>query len=436
MVAPVIQTRFSQPPTGGVGQIGAGFARGIIGLQTQQAQRQQQVLEQQRQQEIGGLLREAVAQPTEAQRQLAEQTALLGFDPAIAEAGPTEADVIQQIREATPLQAEQLLTAVGLDTASKRAEASLFANQVQAAPLETQNRLIRERAEKIAARGGNPTDTLELLDMNQQDRTNVLIGIQLADLKTKERFTVRERVTRRAEIPAELRAFEELTKELDPKQKKTAAMIKLGLEPRAVGSAIQTISEKGIEEEVGKASAIIKQREKFGEMTGASRAKAIDKGFEQVVRINQGIDTIDRAISALEGGAKTGAIQRFLPSMRAASVELENIRNQFALDVIGGVTLGAISESELDLAKQVGLPEGLDEPQLIEHLRQRRAAQEKLRNYYQEQINHLDQDGTVASFLRQKEREQAAAPLAQPTAQPAETPKQVIRFDAQGNMIP
>ena len=233
------------------------------------------------------------------------------------------------------------------------------------------------------------------------------------------------------EIPAEQRAFEALTKDLPEQQKKEATLIKLGLEPRAVGSAIQTISDKGIEEQIGDASATIKQREKFGEMTGSSRAKAIDKGFEQVVRINQGINTIDRAISALEGGAKTGAIERFLPSMRAASVELENIRNQFALDVIGGVTLGAISESELALAKQVGLPEGLDEPELIEHLRERRAAQEKLRNYYQEQINHLDQGGTIASFLREKERQLGREPAQPQTAQqqPAGLPQGVTEED-------
>ena len=124
----------------------------------------------------------------------------------------------------------------------------------------------------------------------------------------------------------------------------------------------------------------------------------------------------------MEGGAETGAISRFLPSIRAASVELDNIRNQLALDVIGGVTLGAISEAELELAKQVALPTGLDRPQLLEHLRQRKAAQQKLRNYFNEQIQFLDQGGTVAGFLREKERQQKAGQAAVPGAAPGAAP--------------
>lgn len=221
-------------------------------------------------------------------------------------------------------------------------------------------------------------------------------------------------------VTAAQKEFAELTKGLPEKEKQKARLIKLGLSPRAVGSAIQTISDKGIADEIGDAEATIGQRKKFGELTGSSRAKAIDAGFDRIIKIDQGLGNLDRAIAALEGGAKTGAIERFFPSIRAASVELNQIRNTLALDVIGSVTFGALSEKELELTKEIALPTGLDEPQLMEHLRSRKEAQEKLRSYFQDQINFLEDGGTVAGFLRAKEREGQTS---------------VIRFDRQGNRI-
>ena len=97
-----------------------------------------------------------------------------------------------------------------------------------------------------------------------------------------------------------------------------------------------------------------------------------------------------------------------------------------ALDVIGAVTFGALSKGELDLAKEVALPTGLDTPELIQHLRERKAAQEKLRNYFNKQIQFLENNGTIAGFLRQEE-----AGFNQNTQQPSQT----LNFDAQGNLI-
>lgn len=214
------------------------------------------------------------------------------------------------------------------------------------------------------------------------------------------------------------REFESLTSGLTEEQKKEATLIQLGLSPRAVGNAIQTITSKGIEEQIGNAKAIIKGREKFAEMTATSRAKAIDSGFEKITKIDAGLRNIDRAVAELNAGAGVGAIEKFLPSFRASSVALDNIQKSMALDVIGSVTFGALSQGELDLAKEVALPTGLDTPQLIKYLGDRKAAQEKLRGYYQEQIDFLDQGGSVAGFMRSKERGAGQQPQ-QEQAQPS-----------------
>ena len=147
-----------------------------------------------------------------------------------------------------------------------------------------------------------------------------------------------------------------------------------------------------------------KEKEKFAEATGAQRAKLIDKGFETINKANISLGNIDKAIAVLDKGAGVGAVEKLWPSITAASVELDNIRNQMALDVVGATTFGALSEGELNLAKDVALPTGLDTAELKDYLIRKKAAQEKLRDYYNEQIQHLDQGGTIASFLRSKER--------------------------------
>ena len=206
-------------------------------------------------------------------------------------------------------------------------------------------------------------------------------------------------------LPAEVVAFNDLIKDFTPEQKKTARLVKAGLKGRAMSNAELSAIEAGTIKNYGEWKANQKQAEKFAEMTGSSRAKTIDKGYDRIMTINSGIGSIDRAIKAVESGAGTGAVEKLLPSIKAASVELDQLRNQMALDVISGVTLGAISEGELALVQQVALPTGLNGPELIKHLKDRKQAQEKLRDYFKEQIDFLDQGGTVAGFVRQKERE-------------------------------
>ena len=130
------------------------------------------------------------------------------------------------------------------------------------------------------------------------------------------------------------------------------------------------------------------------------------------------------------GKAKFLSKEKFFPSIKAATVELNQIQGELTLDVLGAVTLGAISSTELDLAKQVAIPLGLDEPELIDFLQRKKAAQEKLKAYFNEQIQFLDQGGTIAGFLRSKQGQQGG------TQQPAQQPQgQILQFDAQGNII-
>jgi len=265
----------------------------------------------------------------------------------------------------------------------------------------------------------------------KQLNDNVLIGQTRGFLQAPEA----------PEATAEQRTFDALTEGLSEDDKTKARMIKLGLSPRAASlSAVERIAgDKALTDAVANSQQTIKEREKFGVMTGASRAKTIDSGFDKLAKIDGAVRNIDRAISVLDKGAGVGAIEKFLPSFKAASVELDNIQGSMALDVVGATTFGALSAGELQLAKEVALPTGLETDELIDYLGRKKAAQNKLRDYFNEQIQFLDQGATVAGFLRQKEREatageaQGQAPQAPVQALPSGVTEDDITTTMQAN---
>ena len=204
-------------------------------------------------------------------------------------------------------------------------------------------------------------------------------------------------------LPAEAQAFNDLIKDFSPEEQEVAKRVKAGLKGRAISNAELSAIESGDIKSYSDYKIKQKQSEKFAEATGSQRARIIDKGFESLIKIDSGIRNIDKALNAVTSGAGVGAIEKFWPSIKASSVELDNIRGQMALDVVGATTFGALSKGELDLAKDIALPTGLDTAELTDYLQRKKVAQEKLRSYYNEQIQFLDQGGTVAGFLRSKE---------------------------------
>lgn len=210
----------------------------------------------------------------------------------------------------------------------------------------------------------------------------------------------------------EQKAFESLIAGFSPEDQVTARKVKAGLKGRAMSNAVLSAIQSGDIQNLADAKATIKGAEKFAEMTAISRGKTIDKGFLAIQNIDKSILNVNRALAAVEEGAGVGAFEKLFPSIKAASVELDNIRGSMALDVISGVTLGAISAPELKLAFDVALPTGLDSAELKDHLVRKMAAQTKLRAYFNDQIQHLDQGGSVASFLRMKDRVNPQQPTA------------------------
>jgi hypothetical protein len=166
------------------------------------------------------------------------------------------------------------------------------------------------------------------------------------------------------------------------------------------GDAAKTLLEEAREGEAlmagGKAGAAeeatLGARINFGRIAAAETemgSKAVQLGidaFSRIGLVNANIANLDRAIQLVEEeGANTGVIASRLPSWSDATIELQNMQNVLGLDVIGSVTFGALSESELALAMQTALPTGLSEKALADWLRTKKAAQKKLAGYLTQQ---------------------------------------------------
>jgi|GEM_PF-3788947 len=242
--------------------------------------------------------------------------------------------------------------------------------------------------------------------------------------------------------PAGVMEFQALTQGLTPEQINQARLVELGLSPRAVTAAEKIFDIGGVPhkfdptsgkvvpieiqgktvtaDDVGESQRNIAEQTERGSGTGRTVTNIIDKGFNSIGQIQGNIRNIDRAISALDRGANTGAVQRFLPSITSASKELDQIQKELGLDVIGSVTFGALSEGELNLALETALPTGLDESALKDFLMRKRGAQQKLIGYYEEQINFLDQGGTPAQFIEMNRQKRLNSQSPTERAQEAE----------------
>lgn len=305
---------------------------------------------------------------------------------------------------------------------------------IESGDIERANQMLDDRISKIRGRNGDPSDTIALREtLNAGDIDGALREVN-APISAATQFgfigsntgataSMREFAQDREILKDAIDDKGKLKPEKDLTAEQKAVAIKLDLLPGAgqkTGKE-RIASDEELTEDVAKSEAVIEQRKEFAKKTGASRAKSIDSGFDKINKIDANIRNIDRAIAAIDEGASTGAIEsRFFPTLRKATIDLEQVQKELGLDVVGSVTFGALSKPELDLALQTGLPTKLEPSDLKDYLIKRKAAQDKLRNYFSEQIDFLDQGGSIAGFLRQKGRGGA---------------NQRIRFDAQGNII-
>lgn len=134
---------------------------------------------------------------------------------------------------------------------------------------------------------------------------------------------------------------------------------------------------------------------------GGLQGDFVRSALESSAQIAQSLSNIQSAIAALDNGARSGAIDKFLPNISEESASLKNAMDRMGLDVVGSVTFGALSASELELAMETAVPRNLDEQELRAWLVDRRDAQRKVRAAMIEQANFLsDPNNSINDWTR------------------------------------
>ena len=128
------------------------------------------------------------------------------------------------------------------------------------------------------------------------------------------------------------------------------------------------------------------------------------EAFKEVGNIrNNMVNLVEARRLVAEEDANTGVIMARLPNWKASTIALENAKNRLGLDVVGSVTFGALSESELNLALNTALPTNLSEEALIDWIDRKIMAQNKLMAYMTEQAQFLSSgDRTIGEWLEFK----------------------------------
>jgi len=123
--------------------------------------------------------------------------------------------------------------------------------------------------------------------------------------------------------------------------------------------------------------------ERLSNLKEQDQQTAMAKGseiFGKAQALDSQISKYRAALGALDRGAATGWWNKYLPTFRAATQEFQMLANSLGIDIINSATFGALSESELKLALQTGLPDNLGPDETVALIKRKVAAQEKLRN--------------------------------------------------------
>ena len=356
-----------------------GVQQGLVNRQLiQQEQNKQRLLEQ-------------------SQAQLGTRQRALGV-PEVAPVDESQAQAELRMIANDPVKASQTLSQIGIVNQRQKEDAAAFGAEMLAAPNpETQTRLINERVQRLTAEGRDPKNTLLLHDFTPEQRTHAARGLQTLALTALQRQTLagKTAVATAKAIP----------------QVQSSKILPGGLVQMVMkDGTVQTVPPEEANETLIKAAEVRGaelQGLRAGERGEAEEStKRAAEAFKTLAATRKNIVNMNEGIRLLQEGAKSGAVEGRLPSFRAASVKLDNLRNRLGLDVIGGTTFGALSESELNFALGTALPTGLDEKELLQWMVEKRDAQMKLTANLEEAALFLGTPGnTVADFITMKKAE-------------------------------
>lgn len=154
---------------------------------------------------------------------------------------------------------------------------------------------------------------------------------------------------------------------------------------------------------VAEAKAKIKKAEEIAGAEGKQTVEEIGVTAKELKGIDKAMSMTQRVIKLVNEGASTGKIQNLSPSFKAATIELHQLLGEEILNRISTVSLGAISEGEIELLRRVAIPTDMQPEALKDYMRRRSIALEKARKVAIDKINFLNEGGTLAEFIQSRE---------------------------------
>ena len=160
---------------------------------------------------------------------------------------------------------------------------------------------------------------------------------------------------------------------------------------------ISGVNQSGMTAQESQDMSLAMQRRELDQAAAFQQGK---NAFDTLPGINQSIQLYRDALTELENGANTGYLSNLFPSLRGPSISLDNIQQRLGLSIIQSVTFGALSEREMDVAMQVGLPTDLSESDLKIWLEDRIKAETKIRNAQAAAAAYLTTGASLESWIQ------------------------------------
>lgn len=121
--------------------------------------------------------------------------------------------------------------------------------------------------------------------------------------------------------------------------------------------------------------------------------------YGKINTINTGLQTFQQGIDAIDSGANTGVVQNLLPSLKASTIELDNVKRRLGADVLTSGIFGIASERDVKTAFDMAAPP-LAPQDLKKWLVDRQQAQAKVRDVYEKAIDYLAEGNTIADLQK------------------------------------
>lgn len=112
---------------------------------------------------------------------------------------------------------------------------------------------------------------------------------------------------------------------------------------------------------------------------GQKYAEKSDVFREQIFKLDNAIDIIEKGLSQNQN-LGLGWVRSRLPKFNPFAIRMQQAARELGLGVVQQVTFGALSEKELELAMATGMPTTFKPAEALKWLKDKRAAQQKLKN--------------------------------------------------------